>query len=886
MIGTTLSHYKVLEKIGSGGMGDVYVAEDTELGRKVALKVLPAEMAASEDRRARFKREARAIAALNHPNIVTVYSVEEADGVHFMTMELVRGKTLSELQPRNGFALSKFLEISIPLADAVTAAHQEGITHRDLKPDNVMQGDDGRVKVLDFGLAKPKAGFSLDANDSGLPTRHKTEEGSILGTVNYMSPEQAEGKSVDERSDIFSLGILFYEMLTGQRPFDGDTPASTLSAIIKDTPQSASDLKPSIPRDLAKLLRRCLTKDPERRFQTCKDVRNELEDLKEALSTGELQASVAPVSTRARSSRFWVLAGAVALVALGALLGVLLWSPGRSPDGNVPHLTNPVQVTSAIGVENLPTWSPEGGRIAYMSNQSGNWDIWVSQVSGGPAVNLTQDFEGLDVGPSWSPDGSQIAFRSGRDGGGCFIMSALGGTPRRVVSFANTLGPQRRQRPAWSPDGSKLTCPDRDAQSGPFAVIVTQASQEVERLPLTGQYGAQDLSWSPDGRFIAYVDAINWNADTTRLLIMSLSGESIPMSDGTTEVWSPAWSRDGKSLFYTSNRGGSKDLWMQELNEDATPKGDPQAITTGLGIQSASFLADGTRIAYSKGGRFANAWRVPILRNRTATWSDAEQLTLDQAYVQFVDVSPDGRRLVVNSNRSGFLDLWTLPAEGGEMRPLTNDPAPDWMPSWSPDGQEIAFYSGRAGNRDIFAMPSDGGPIRQLTTHTAGDILPVWSPDGQQIAYVSMREGNLDIWVMSVTGADQKRLTEYGGMDNFPSWSPDGRWIAFFSDRDGRPHIWLVAATGGELQRLTEQQEGSVSRWAPDGKTVYFRAPAGQNEIWAVTFEDRRERLVADLSGKLGSLGETALATDGDYLYFTWEETLGDIWVMDVVWDE
>ncbi len=230
MIGTTLSHYKVLEKLGSGGMGDVYVAEDTELGRKVALKVLPAEMAASEERRARFKREARAIAALNHPNIVTVHSVEEADGVHFMTMELVRGKTLSELQPKNGFALSKFLEISIPLADAVAAAHQEGITHRDLKPDNVMQSDDGRVKVLDFGLAKPKAGLAADASDSALPTENMTAEGRILGTLNYMSPEQAEGKPVDDRSDIFSLGIVFYEMLTGQRPFRGDTPASTLSA--------------------------------------------------------------------------------------------------------------------------------------------------------------------------------------------------------------------------------------------------------------------------------------------------------------------------------------------------------------------------------------------------------------------------------------------------------------------------------------------------------------------------------------------------------------------------------------------------------------------------------------------------------------------------------
>ena len=227
------------------------------------------------------------------------------------------------------------------------------------------------MKVLDFGLAKPKAGLASAANDSNLPTQHMTEEGRILGTVSYMSPEQAEGKPIDERSDIFSLGIVFYEMLTGQRPFHGDTPASTLSAIIKDTPQSASELKPSIPRDLAKLLRRCLAKDPERRFQTCKDVRNELEDLKEALSTGELQASDVAVSARPSTSRLWVFAGAVVLLVAGAVLGALLWSPGGSPGGNVPRLTNPVQVTSAIGTEIMPTWSPEGGRIAYMSDRNG-----------------------------------------------------------------------------------------------------------------------------------------------------------------------------------------------------------------------------------------------------------------------------------------------------------------------------------------------------------------------------------------------------------------------------------------------------------------------------------------------------------------------------------
>ena len=320
---------------------------------------------------------------------------------------------------------------------------------------------------------------------------------------------------------------------------------------------------------------------------------------------------------------------------------------------------------------------------------------------------------------------------------------------------------------------------------------------------------------------------------------------------------------------------------MQELNEDATPKGEPEAVTTGLGIRSASFLADGTRIAYSKTDRFSNVWRVPIFPHRAATWSDAEQLTFDQAFVEFLDISPDGRRLVVNSNRSGFLDLWTLPAEGGEMQPITNDPSPDWNPAWSPDGEEIAFYSNRAGNRDIFVIPSGGGPARQLTTQTGGDRIPTWSPDGERIAYLSRRPGNDDIWVMSATGDDQRRLS----FGNMPVWSPDGRWIAFSSPNDDDAHIWLVAPTGGETERLTERY-GFGPQWARDDKTVYFRGRRARNEYWAITLEDRAERLVADLSGKRGIQGSFALATDGEYLYFTWEEMLGDIWVMDVVWDE
>ena len=371
MVGQTLAHYKVLEKLGSGGMGDVYVAEDTKLGRKVALKVLPPEMA-TDERLSRFEREAKAVAALNHPNIVTVYSVEHVDGVHFITMELVLGKTLSELIPKKGFPLNRFFELAIPLADAVSAAHQHGVVHRDLKPDNLMQDQEQRLKILDFGLAKwHQASSPLEGGMSELPTQDATGEGRILGTVAYMSPEQAEGKSIDHRSDIFSMGIILHELATGQRPFQGDTPTSTLSAIIKDTPPSATTVNPRLPTLLGRVIRRCLAKDPERRYQSAKDLRNELEELKQDVDSGEaLVGTSAPSISPVRWKPLWVAGAVVGLVAAAWVGGILPGRDGEPPVPPVPRLTNPVQVTFAVGVENFPSWSPDGETITFHDGTS------------------------------------------------------------------------------------------------------------------------------------------------------------------------------------------------------------------------------------------------------------------------------------------------------------------------------------------------------------------------------------------------------------------------------------------------------------------------------------------------------------------------------------
>ena len=780
MIGQTLGHYRIVREIGAGGMGVVYQAEDTTLGRQVALKILPPELAADDERRSRFAREARAVATLNHPNIVTVHSVEESGGTHFITMELVKGKTLADLLPRQGFALGGFFDIAIPLADAVAAAHQQGITHRDLKPANVMISDAGRMKVLDFGLAKAMVGDG--SRHSALPTQTATQAGHTVGTPAYMSPEQAQGGPVDTRSDIFSLGIVFYEMLTGRRPFEGSNAASVISAILRDTPRPVTELQPAVPRALARVVDRCLAKNPVDRFQSALDLRHSLEEVKQDVDSGDAFAAPrpAPAARRPITARHATLAVVAALgaAAVGVWLG---FGGGDAGAPAVPQVRNPVQVTSALHVESYPTWSPDGQRLAYQANESGfilvgNHDIWVAQLGSGEPVNLTKDSPANDCRPSWSPHGREIAFYSDRDGEwGVYLVPALGGSPRKVLELPG-FNPNSWSAPQWSADGTILFVAAGEANRN-VIIALTLGTLATTRsaLPAHASPRRWDLGIRPDGRRFAYLEAGGGGPELTRLWTIGASGgDAVPLTDGLTNVWSPTWSSDGRKVFYVSNRGGSMDLWQQAVAEDGTPVGPSLAVTAGLGIGSASFSPDGAKLAYSRGGRVSNVWRVPILADRPATWADALRVTSERAHIEFVDVSPDGGQLAVSSDRRGNQDLWVLPATGGEMTPLTTDPTPDWAPRWSPDGSQIAFYAYRSGNRDVWVMPARGGPARQLTFDPAFDSFPSWSPlDGREIAFQSQRGGESASWVMAAAGGEPRRVAIGQPQD----WSPDGRWL-------------------------------------------------------------------------------------------------------------
>jgi serine/threonine protein kinase len=492
MVGRTFAHYRVTRALGHGGMGDVYLAEDTRLKRQVALKFLPSEVATDPIRLERFEHEAQVVAALNHPNIVTVHSIERDGETLFMAMEYLEGQTLAEIIPRGGLPLSRLLTLATQIVDALVAAHSHGVVHRDLKPSNVMVLAGDRVKVLDFGLAKLR-----DVPEAAtLPTRELTGEGRIVGTVAYTSPEQAEGKPVDQRSDIFAIGVMLYEMTTGERPFRGDTSLSVLSSILRDTPRPVTELNPGLPRDAWRIVRHCLAKDPERRYQTAKDLRNDLDDLAQSLSSGELAATSA-VPSGQRSPWPMRVTLAVALVCL--LVAFIAWQlrgPESQANASPPTLSHS-RLTQREGVEQWPSISPDGKWVVYEADG----DIYLQSVSGQTPINLTKDSPSAETQPAFSPDGETIAFRSTRDGGGIFLMGRTGESVRRLTNGGFN--------PAWFPAGESIVYASSESTGGgpenrdTFSELWTVAVDAGEPRRLFAGDAVQPRV-SPNGRRIAY----------------------------------------------------------------------------------------------------------------------------------------------------------------------------------------------------------------------------------------------------------------------------------------------------------------------------------------------------------------------------------------------
>ena len=785
--GTRLGPYEVLGPLGAGVMGEVYRARDTRLGRDVAIKVLPADRLADEAQRARFVREARAASALNHPHIVTIYEIEEAEGIDFIVMELVPGKTLDALIPGQGMRSSEALRIAIPLADAVAAAHAAGIVHRDLKPANVMVTPDGVVKVLDFGIAKLTR---EDATTLDVQAR-LSRSGAAAGTPAYMSPEQASGGAIDARTDVFSFGAMLYEMVTGRKPFRGGSIAETFAALLKEEPDPPTELAPDVPEELERIILRCLRKERERRFQHMGDVKVELQEVKQE-SVSKASARAGAASARRRSRRRWialVAAGCLVLAAAGAVT-VSHLRRGKLPEPRVVLLA---PSRSTIG----GTFSPDGTQIAFGSpgERGDNVDIWLKIVGEAETRRLTSA-PGLDVYPAWSPDGKQIAFvrqGQGASSSGVYLVSPLGGQPRRLSEF-----PARLQL-SWSPDGRWLAA-GKVGMEGDEARgihLIPAGGGEPRAATFPGPHAFDVFpAFSPDGHALAYASCAGERVWVCDLYVLSLDSESRPR--GVARVltrqrfWSEglAWARDGRSIVYGD---GSSYLWRVHADGSSPPE---RVELAGRGASYPFTVSSRDRLGFVRG--------------------------LDD------------------------VDIYRFQAGMAAATPLLASTAWDCLPQYSPDGLRIAFGSSREGvTLEIWLADADGSNPTRLTRGPGrAQGSPRWSSDGRLIAFDSQGEdGRYDVWTIGVDGSGLHRVTHDPSNENVPSFSRDGRWVYFGSDRTGRYEVWRVAASGGAEEQVT-RDGGYLPFESIDGRTLYYTRAPGQAPVLARPTAGGEERTI------------------------------------------
>jgi serine/threonine protein kinase/Tol biopolymer transport system component len=802
--GQTLGHYRIIKPIGAGGMGQVYAAEDTRLDRQVAIKILPPELAEDADRRARFTREAKAVATLNHPNIVTVHAVEEADGRHFITMELVRGRTLAELLPRNGFALDEFLEIAIPLTDALAAAQQHGITHRDVKPTNVMVSDDGRVKVLDFGLAK--AQLDVWNREGTLALRSATEDGHIVGTPAYMSPEQAEGKTVDARSDIFSLGIVLYEMLTGQRPFVGDSATATLSSILHDTPRSLSELKPALPRRLARLVHRCLEKNPVDRYQSAIDLRHDLEEFQRDEESGDAVPIRLPRPEGRRRTIAWAISIVLAAGSAAAVAWLLKPLP-PDPPTVAAHLTIDLPPTAELEGPGRPVLalSPDGRKLVFAARLNGQPHLFLRPIDRLDAEELTET--SIAPQPFFSPDGRWVGFQSEGAlkkiavGGGAPIsiasvqaltgafwaeddhivlvsgirspvsrVAASGGELREVTTFDSARGESSHRYPEVLPGGRVVMFTAGPPRDGPWheADIVAQSLETGQRHTLIP--GAAQARYVAPG-YIVYARAGTLYAVPFDATSVRVTGPPVPVLEGVREDL-----RHGAAQFVVSANG-------------------TLAYVSG-GLETTEVvLVDRQGLA------------TPLMPNERR-WFGSPRL------------SPDGHRLAVTVG-GGNDATFVLDLQHGGLTRVTSD-ANHLMPTWTPDGRRITTI--KSAERELVSSQVDQRDTPEDVVYRApsGHGQPggaSWSQDGLTCAFAM----NGDIWTLRLPERVAKPFIASRFVEAAPAISPDGRWLAYVSNESGSNEVYVQEFRPSGQRWRVSRAGGSEPVWSRDSQRLYFR---------------------------------------------------------------
>jgi len=881
--GTKLGPYEVVAPLGAGGMGEVYRARDTKLGRDVALKLLPPLFTADADRVARFEREARLLASLNHPHIGAIYGFEDAGDMPALVLELVEGDTLYDRVRRGPLPLSDALAFAQQIADALDAAHRAAIIHRDLKPSNIKITPDGVVKVLDFGLAKALAaeGSGLDLSKSATMTADRTIVGAVLGTAAYMSPEQARGLPIDKRTDIWAFGCVLFDMLTGTSAFGRETVTDTIAAVVGAEPEWKA-LPADTPDSIRRLLMRCLQKDARRRLHDIADARIELED------TMATPAEPAPVPTRRLWSRL-----ALPAMSLGiATALVFLWAArdrlGRPAVKPSPPDSRVIRLTDLPGLEESPAISPDGRSVAFTGGVGGKRQVFVQLIAGGAPLQVTRDTVDHEC-PRWSPDSGSILYFSpavsGAVQGSIWEIPALGGVPRRVVNSVGCadISPTDGRLALFRlvKEGIQLVTEPMDGSR--FDVVAVFAPATYYLYP----------RWSPDGRWIAFQrgDSIRFDI----FLAPATGGEPRKLTRDNNMMNGFAWLPDSTGIIYSSSRGGSipylptLGLWQVTLRD-----GSVRQVTSG---ETSYMNPDISKSGVILAGRMTlqtDIWKFPVDGLPAENVRRGVRVTRQTGQVLTPTASPGDKEVAFLSDSGGHANLWVVNTKSGGLRQITYEHDPNvamGVPVWSPDGRTIAFVSSR-GNQGltfgVWLVDPDGSNLRNVANPGLG---PAWSPDGRWVYYstwsggvgtdVVMKkvpvDGGLAVTVRTerlrsaiglhgttlyylferplVDGTPEFEIRTASPEDapfhvlaripasRVPIWqivspalSPDGKWLAQALTDGLTTNVWALSTTTGEWRQITDFGERAtfIARrvsWSSDGRSILAAVAEGDSDI-------------------------------------------------------
>lgn len=877
-INKNISTYRTERLLGAGGMGEVYLAYDEKLDRKVALKILPSEFLTNDERVKRFELEARAIGKLNHPGIVTVYDVGNFGGVNYIATEFVEGKTLRDLMGGN-FKIRNIILNSIQICDALAAAHAEGIIHRDIKPENIMIRKDGYAKILDFGLAK-----LTDPGQNTIRNLFATTKGVIIGTPAYMSPAQVTDDKIDHRTDLWSCGVVMYEFLSGRNPFKGANKQETFQNILSKDPGPCSSINPAIPAEVDALLAKLLSKNPDNGYQSAAELRSDLKKVQREIDSLHTQSDSGIRAFASPRSKKATVIGAAAAASLLTILLIGLWYLfGRDEPRSAiewASATN-IHVTDQAGVEFFPTLSPDGRSIVYAAEENGQFDIFRQEIGTRDRQNLTAGSEADDTQPAFSRTGDYIAFRSERpQARGVYVVPAAGGEARKVSDTG--------YHPSWSPDGNEIVVssfgrdqPTVRATNSRYALTIINVSSGLRRE--LANVEASFPAWSPNGHRIAYWFYTGTFGRRDIATVPAAGGEPVLIAkDFAVSNWNPVWSPDGKYLYFVSSRSGNMNFWRVRIDErTGAAMGQPEAVVTPSSYsRHPSFSKDGKRLAYVRTSNQANIQGSEFDMTTGKPVGQPFWITEGDREISRAELSSDGSQFIMRLIGRTQDDILTVSRDGKQWREVTNDEPFDRYVRWSPDGKRIAFSSDRNGGGEVWVADSDGKNLKQLTFNSKGEAatgFPVWSPDGTKLAVYF--DGTTFLLDPSRTQPEQspEQLPRDPGRRFVAwDWSLDGKKLLGVLTENEKRYLGYYDLETRSYQAVIADEEG-IGSWLPDNRRFVF---GEGSSVYLADIETKQA--VKILENPTVQIRSPFVSRDGKLLYYTASNFESDIWLLDL----